>query len=246
MNKITGRKAVGVFGALAIACSVVLAWAAPPASADTFHNSTMKAATNVRACTNTADASCAPWTTISGTVAMRCWRDESGIRWFWVDGAGKQGFVPATSVANQWLSSPYCDNTPSRYRAVRWAGLQLKQTVYTRPNGQAQDSRGFCLGFVADAWTVGGRNIGSRSRAIDFWNSPPSGTKVATSSVNAPVGALVFWRGTSQFPEGHVAISIGDGYAISTLERTTTTIHVLNLAQRNAELPGRYLGWIQY
>jgi hypothetical protein len=31
-----------------------------------------------------------------------------------------------------------------------------------------------------------------------------------------------------------VAISIGDGYAISTYERSATTVHVMSIASRNA------------
>jgi cell wall-associated NlpC family hydrolase len=212
--------------------------------------STIKADEGVRECTNVNDASCYAWTTLKATtgVTMKCWRDEGGQRWYWVVGPGIQGFVRAARVSSP-TTVGYCDNTPSAYRAVRWAGSQLKQRTYTQPvTGKTIDSYGWCLLFVHDAWVFGGRQIGSRPRAIDFWNSPPSGTKVATTSTNAPVGALVFWKGTAQYPEGHVAISVGSGRAISTYEGTTATdqIHMINIATRNSKVPGRYLGWVQY
>jgi len=232
---------------LTLAASGLVLGGASPAGA-----STISVSTPVRACTNLADGSCYAWTSFpAGTpVTMRCWRDESSyagtVRWFWVDGP-RQGFVSANHVSGQ-IAVPHC-NTKPNVQAVRWAGTQLKQITYKDPVTAATiDSRGLCLKFVHDAWRYAGKEIGSRPRAIDFWNSPPSGTRVATTSVNAPVGALVFWRGTSAFPEGHVAISIGDGYAITTDESTIAgdTIQVMNIARRNSLLPGRYLGWIQY
>ena len=42
--------------------------------------------------------------------------------------------------------------------------------------------------------------------------------------------------------DGHVAISIGSGYAISTTERSVTGVHVFQIAYRNATKPyGGYL-----
>jgi hypothetical protein len=217
--------------ALILVAGALVAGAQPAAA------STITTSTPVRACTNLADASCAAWTTLpaGSTVTMRCWRDQSSyagtVRWFWVDGPGRQGFVSANHVRSQ-TSVPHCNTKPS-VQAVRWAGTKLKENIYQYR----------CLAFVHDAWKYAGREIGSRATAQAFWNSPPSGTRVATSSTAAPVGALVFWRSGT---DGHVAISIGDGYVISTLERTFTAVHVFKIADRNAARPGTYLGWIQY
>jgi hypothetical protein len=52
----------------------------------------------------------------------------------------------------------------------------------------------------------------------------------------------VFWWGTSGYPDGHVALSVGGGFAISTEERSSSTVHVLSIADRNA-YPKPYAGW---
>lgn len=42
--------------------------------------------------------------------------------------------------------------------------------------------------------------------------------------------------------DGHVAISLGNGTAVSTTERSFNGIHVLNIVDRNRTKP--YAGWI--
>lgn len=175
---------------------------------------------------------------------MKCWRDESSylgtVRWFWVDGPGAQGFVSANRASSHTLV-PSC-STIRAYQAARWAGTKLKHNDYV----------GECLAFVSAAWSYSGKSIcsgcNSSTTAYQYWSNSSywsgKGTRVATRSVQAPVGAAVFWGPVAGYPEGHVAISIGDGYAISTYERSTTSIHILKISERNATHP--YLGWISY
>jgi hypothetical protein len=225
------RSLSSVVAGLALLASLVFFVSAAQAA-------TMKTSTSVRACTNLADSSCKiTYGSIgAGTpVTMRCWRDDSytngSVRWFWIEGGGIGGFVPANTVWPQ-DPSPYCEDN-DRFQAVRWAGTKL---------GDLYDV-GWCLNFVSKAWSYAGINIGVRrgDTAYTYWKANPRGYTRSTST-SAPVGALVFWGPTSGFPEGHVAISIGAGRAISTYERTTKPVHVLSIADRNRTHP--YLGWL--
>lgn len=216
------------------------------ASAEAFHNSAIKVNTPLRTCTNTSDASCNGWKTLTAgtTVAMRCWYKQGPATdpknygtdmFFWVDSPDGQGFVSANHVKNQWLSSPYCGDKPN-VRAVRWAGAWRTQTDY-----QLQ-----CLKFVADAWRSVGKTIcswcNSSTTAYQYWLNPRAGTKTATTTnFNPPVGAAVFWN-TAVGSAGHVAISIGDGYVISTRFGGRNDIRVFNLKSYTKG----YVGWIQY
>ena len=54
----------------------------------------------------------------------------------------------------------------------------------------------------------------------------------------------MFWAPDAYNANGHVAISIGNGWAVSTLKRSSTNIHLMNIADRNATKP--YLGWSMF
>ncbi|HEY3673680.1 MAG TPA: hypothetical protein VGN51_22280 [Acidimicrobiia bacterium] len=118
--------------------------------------------------------------------------------------------------------------------AIRWASQRL-----------GQDFRhGECLKFVYEAYLSAGIDIGHpppfpNDTAYQYWTQ--HGT-VQQHTLNPPRGALVFWGPTAGYPEGHVAISQGDGTAISTYERTTDYVHNLVIAERNQTHP--YLGWM--
>jgi hypothetical protein len=60
-------------------------------------------------------------------------------------------------------------------------------------------------------------------------------------SVTPPPGAVVLWYGTPDHLKGHVAISIGGGYAISTTERQYPSGHIMSIPDRNTTKP--YAGW---
>lgn len=204
-----------------------------PTAADA---SVTRGTTPVRACTNLADPSCQQ--VIANlpnnvTVTMRCWRDESSYagtaRWFWVSGGGVEGFASANQVGQQ-TNVGHCNND-RQIQAVRWAGSRLGEDAYVN----------WCLSFVRDAWLAGaGRDIGSAYNAISYWKARPA--QQVRGNTNPPAGALVFWNSDAYNADGHVAISIGGGRAISTYERSTRPIHIMSIAERNKTKP--YLGYI--
>lgn len=216
---------------LSLAALTVSVISAQPALAASTNSSTP-----VRACTNLGDTGCNAWTTIPSGIglSLRCWQDESWYdgtnRWFWASGYGVQGFVSANQVSWQY-ATPWCGNDPY-VQAVRWAGSHL---------GQNYDI-GLCLQFVHDAWWVAGRDIGSATTAYNYWLTNPRGY-ARVYDTNPPVGALVFWRPDAYNSAGHVAISIGSGWVISTEERTTTAVHIFRIVDRNATKP--YAGYLR-
>ena len=131
-------------------------------------------------------------------------------------------------------------------KAVSWASA--KQQVSPKTHDDRFDGRdarnnqynGWCLQFVFDAYASGGKNIGSATTAVAWWNAHTAGRHAG--DVNPPRGALVFWGATSTNPAGHVALALGDGTAVSTGERSWVDVHVLSIADRNRTRP--YLGWI--
>jgi cell wall-associated NlpC family hydrolase len=132
--------------------------------------------------------------------------------------------TPALAVAND----------PAEGSAVAWAEDQLGSTGWD----------GLCLQFVHDAYSQAGTEISSQSTAsdsaIDFWNGY-GGTK-NPASTDPPVGALIFYDATSYNPYGHVAISVGNGRAISSEERDNTGVHTFDIATRDASYTD--LGWL--
>lgn len=210
-------------------CASTVASTATPGTsvpATTYINT----ATPVRMCTNLADASCrAVWTLgAKTTVSMRCWISESSYagtaKWFWVTGGGVAGFVSANHVSAQ-TNVGSCDNDV-QIRAIRWAGSHLDENY----------EAGWCLRFVYNAYLNAGRNIATANTAADYWRANPRGY-ARTASTTPPAGYLAFWNGTAGSPEGHVVISIGNGWAISTDERSFHNVHVMSISDRNTSKP---------
>lgn len=124
-------------------------------------------------------------------------------------------------------------HTAAETTAVNWALAQQGRTTW---NGE-------CLYFTYLAYLQGGVNIHSLASngysATTYFNTyhesknPPSN--------NPPYGALVFWGARPGYPDGHVAISLGNGTAVSTSERNIYSVHVFNIAARAAYNP---VGWI--
>lgn len=116
-------------------------------------------------------------------------------------------------------------------QAVQWAGSKEGSTQWDNPP--------MCLKFVYDAYQAAGKDIGTANSAIDYWNNHPSQQQPGD---NPPSGALVFWNAETGNPDGHVAISRGDGTAWSSTERSYSGVHWLTIAYRNQTKP--YLGFI--
>ena len=125
--------------------------------------------------------------------------------------------------------------SPAEQSAITWAEGQMGSTSWD----------GDCLEFVYQAYLQAGIDIttqaGGHESALEFWETY-SGTRNPPSD-SPPAGALVFWGATSSNSYGHVAISEGNGMAISTDERTYAGVHEMTIANRNAQ-GYTELGWV--
>ena len=140
------------------------------------------------------------------------------------------GTLGLAAAASASPDASYATPTLAVANAVAWAEDQLGSTQWD----------GYCLEFVLDAYNQAGANIGSADSAIDYWNGY-TGTKNPPNT-NPPVGALIFYGPTSSNPYGHVAMSVGNGRAISSEERDNTGVHTFDIATRDASYSD--LGWV--
>ena len=144
--------------------------------------------------------------------------------------------------------------------AITWAEGKLDP-----PNTEyARYDELLCLEFVADAWLDGAKpsvNIGgffSEDDPVTYWKNEPTkdGTRwmgwPEVPSKNGayndpPAGALVFWGGTTAYPDGHVALSLGSNEVISTWAapepKSTPNVFTFTLSQRNPSVYP-YLGYM--
>jgi hypothetical protein len=233
---VTSKRRIAV-SLVVTALAAALLIAEPAAAAYT------KTKAPMRACTRLADAtgSCYAWRTLPAGigVSLRCWKKESWYAgtnlWFWLRGNGSQGFVSANQIGSQY-STPWCGNDPY-IRAVTWAGRNLLEDVYG-------DNGGECLLFVQTAWSRAGLNIGTGGTAYNYWRTNPRHYPRVRYDMSPPVGALVFWKPTSGHPEGHVAISMGSGNAISSYERKWHYVHTMSIASRTIKWRYPYAGYL--
>ena len=200
-------------------------------------------ATFLRWCTNLSKVFCvSPFTTLTTNtdLKMACWRDDSlmtGLysspRWFYVrTPTGSEGFVHSSYVRQQ-ANVPNCSTFPW-LKATDWALDRVGQSIYA----------GQCLGFIAAAYKTAGRPIpgpyGASVSAASWWAAQSAAHKHASGT--PPRGALVFWGARKGYPDGHVALSLGNGYVVSSSERTTTVIHTFPTSARSPSVY-HYLGW---
>jgi hypothetical protein len=133
----------------------------------------------------------------------------------------------------------------SREGAVAWAYHCIPDgTCYY--SGSVRNYAYYCLAFVVDAyqngqnWRLTGGPTGPNSAAYQWWYSR-SAADQHPHDTNPPRGALVFWdRWVASDGSGHVAISLGNGYAISTEFGGNPYVHVIHIA----DYPYQYLGWV--
>ena len=168
---------------------------------------------------------------------MRCWRDDSSydgtVRWFWVTGGGYAGFASANQITKQTRVGS-CSND-HQVSAVLWAGSRLGQDIYRKGKD------GYCQQFVHDAYRQGAKvEIGGAGTAYKYWKTDPK-HYARTPSTKPPVGYLAYWKAETNNSAGHVALSIGNGWAISSMERENSggayVIHVMSIADRNRTKP---------
>ena len=156
-----------------------------------------------------------------------------------------------TYLPEHWLNTPIGPNqhvsgepacgggggpSATAQAAINWANGHL---------GQSYDS-GYCLAFVAEAYSAAGVNIGGADTAADYWSSNPNGY-AEHSDASPEVGSLVFWGATAANYAGHVGIYLGNDTVISTSSwpesSSDTTVHTWSFSGRNAAgYP--YLGWM--
>lgn len=212
---------------------------APPAAATTYA-SQAQANAGMYWCTSTASLCTKPFATMSNGTAvhMVCWRDDrtatvvySSNRWFYVQlPNGQEGFVHSSAVKKQTTVGNCSSNR--EVAAALWATAENGSTAYGADG---------CLQFVLDAYADStGYNIGGPYNSTAYlW---AKAHKLVTTGT-PPVGALVFWGKTSGNADGHVVISLGNGYAMSTNEETTYPVHLMNIkARTKAGYP--YMGYL--
>lgn len=158
----------------------------------------------------------------------------------------QEGYVSKGVVSSPPSGLTDCDS--ATHQAIWAAAWSIGYLGTTRPYGP-----GTCLAFVINAWRSTGVAIGSNSSetAASWWNSSynkwPKQTAGSSEYMTPPRGALVFWGPDKYSSAGHVAISVGNGWLVSTQEGDSTdAVHLLTIKERNAEPGvGKYLGWIK-
>lgn len=115
--------------------------------------------------------------------------------------------------------------------AAWWAETHLGVDMY----------KGWCLSFCMNAWRWGaGRtNVRSADSAQLNWTRIPSGSKSTSTSV--PRGALAYWKTKSA--DGHVAISAGSGYVVTSWVGGDSKIAWRTISELSASSGWSYLGW---
>lgn len=180
--------------------------------------------TAVRYCVNTGLSGCnvlGPTIGANSSVAMQCWKDSSGQRWFYVRaGSGVVGFVPSGVVANQ-TSVGWCPNdkrvTASEAAATRqgqvWAS-SADQAYFGASEwspGPVGEWSGDCPKLPYVAWKAAGMTI-VKGDAINNYSYYRNAGLIHTDG-NPPAGAVVFFNITSH---GHEATSLGNGMLATT------------------------------
>jgi hypothetical protein len=123
--------------------------------------------------------------------------------------------------------------TAAVVQAMTFMDKLLGTPAYVTP----QDT--YCLRAVEDAWASAGVNLGGGYSAATYAAAHRSQLNTSTTP---PPGAAVFWWGTPGFKDGHVAVSIGGGWTMSTDERGIVNVHSMSIADRNRTKP--YAGWL--
>ena len=222
--------------------------------------STIGTATGLYPCGDTTKSYCKQKMAslnVGNSVTMRCyhdWKDSTGKswRWFYITTSTspyREGFVHAEVIPRSSQTVvDRCDRSPAttttgRIHAASWTLRRIPSTAYDN----------LCLKFMRDAYlNTWGKDINTVATntysAHTYW-STFTGTKHTSSDPRfklPPRGALVFWKGRTGFPEGHVAVSIGNGWLVSSAERSLTGVHLVTIAQRNADsaLNAVYAGWV--
>lgn len=186
------------------------------------------------------------WTVASNTAGLHI--VHNGMLWGWFDNGGAaKGLGCPTTDEYDWNTGVRQDFQggslfwhPGMNRAALTSPVALQAISWAASHQGQHFLDGACLVFVHDAYGSAGRDIG-RGESANSYAVAHRGS--LNPSTTPPPGALVFWWGTPGYEDGHVALSVGGGYALSTGERDDPNVHVLSIAERNA-YPKPYAGWL--
>jgi hypothetical protein len=124
------------------------------------------------------------------------------------------------------------------WQAIGWARscMITQGCSYVGSDVRVPNYEGYCLGFVYQAYTYGAGvtpvgPAGGTAQAKQWWTSTTVSGKAAGDLRPAP-GRYGVWDNAR---DGHIVLSIGGGYAISTWDGLTHGIHVMKVA---TGLPG--------
>ena len=257
-SSFTPATLVGRFLALVLALITGLALLALPSPAHAAGPYITQDA-NVRSCTNTANANCAPFARISArtAVSMVCWRDESWAtgayssnRWFLVRRAsdGFEGFVHSSQVGGQELAprAPHCGSVP-RVKAGLEAIARIGQ-VYANSSdaalftdwapGPYGEWSGDCKKLVNVAWyrATGVKLVsGNAKPTFDYYWARRSYKGGGNPAYGSLVGFNVY------APYGHITVAVGGNRIATTRgvdnQRLTTAIQATGSYSK-------YMGWV--
>jgi len=237
------RYVLAVSTILGLALAASGTWVSPARAAST---PTLNSAVQTRLCASAGNRFCGQTLTAmipAGTaVTVKC--DHGGDYYIVVVAhQNQEGYVPESDVTGAPSGLADCDT--SAHQAI-WAAAWAIGKL-----GQDFDP-GLCLSFVVAAWRSAGVVLPGAYDPVDWLASGYAGRYQEVTSgsrlYTPPRGALVFWKGTNKDPaedseDGHVAISVGNGWVVSTEEEGTTIVHLLLIGNRNAAgYP--YWGWV--
>lgn len=191
-------------------------------------------------------------------VQMVCWLDgDQAIgeyrtnRWFWVrTSSGQEGYLSASVVRNQ-TSVPWC--TSKGFKAAEaalktygqiWADQEVRDMftaagISWKP-GPAGEWSGDCPKAPYLGWKKGaGVSIKADDAIKNYYAYKAAGM---VRSGAAPRGAVVFWDKTPRNVYGHTAISLGNGYVLTT--QGMDWGNRPNTVTRLVDVSGTYLGWV--
>jgi hypothetical protein len=182
-------------------------------------------------------------------VAMRCYWDDRGIRWFYAFlQNGQEGFVDSKLVSRQ-VVTPMCGSV-NWLGVTGWSIARIGQAQWLSGDGPHRPPyrtiggstgnwwEGYCLSFAGDAWYPwGGFQTGQYPNNVwDYYNA----RGLAHVGGRPPRGALVFW-GTA--PQWHIAISLGNWMAVGTLG-VDGMVPIRRTAAYNINSIVNYTGWV--
>ena len=158
-------------------------------------------------------------------VKMECWKDESGMRWFYVTSpnAGQfSGFVESTYIGSQ-IGVPNCSENPAvtaasnamerygQYRVSDADAGYFTDMFRQRPDWKVDRNwAGFCPQLPYLAWQTGGVSIPS---ADALENRKYADRNGLSKRGVPPVGAVVLWPKALN----HTALSLGGGWVLTTV-----------------------------